>query len=504
MIPIAVAFLLLVAVLVRQYGAPRLAAYLVGLVVFWLSSFTASVLIIGNQSAFFLIGPRLLPLDWFMIRGIPALVRRSFLLVTMLNISTAGFYFCFLAFALSFSFPPSRQVKTAIWILAIPVLLFVTFFDPALIRYASRLNATRADFHFVELAPLFRAGRLVARVVFGLYLAGGVAILMRYLRSRPRTRRVQRAITFMVLATSIFALMYAFFFFRSPQILVIPTFRPPYVRIGSYEIPTSLRLLRVFPLTQIVVLVFFSAALAGFLRLATSESFVDTRIRHTLRVASLGSRVIGHRMKNLLFAVEAEINAIRSRLPAEYEDVRGQLTATAQMCRRTYLTMGKTIDMLQAPRLRMELTDVADVATTAASTWNGAFPDADVCVLSHEPVSMAYIDRVHFEEVMVNLLNNAYQAVLPGTCAVIHVEILADNHWIAVRITDHGSGIDADTAADMFDPFFTGSGGATNWGIGLTYCRSVIQAHDGEIEIRNASHGGAEVEIGLPRAYPWR
>ncbi len=500
MILIAVAFLFLVILLVRQYRGQKLMVYLVMLVLCWLAAFTASVLIIGNQSAFFLIGRRLLPLDWFIIRRIPVMAGRSSFLVTVLNVSTAGFYYCLLTFALTMSAPSPKNYRWLIRMSIVPPLLIAIILDPLFVELVSRTNATAVEHQFVSLAPLFQLARQMARAIFAAYLVAGIGILVRYCWDRPRTRRIQRSITYMATATSLFAMMFAFFFYRSPQLLVIPTFRDPFVRIGFYEIHTSIRVIRVFPLTQIAVIIFLVIGIARFLRLATSDTFYDTRIRHSLRAASLGSRVIGHAVKNQLFAIESGLKSLRSQVPEGWDEITKQLTELAAMCNQTYTSMGKTIEMLRVPRLRIERCNIVPLIVSTAVAWNRSYLDADVCFFTRTSNASAYIDRSHLAEVLVNLLNNAHQASQEHDTTRILIEIIVDNHWIHVRITDHGRGVDATDTTELFDPFFTENAGTSNWGVGLTYCRSIIDAHDGVIEIRRADSGGAEVEFSIPRA----
>lgn len=503
MILIACAFLVLVILLVRQYGTPGLTAYLMALVVSWLAAFASSILIIGNQNVFFLIGPRLLPLDWFIVQRMHGLFHYSLYLVTGLNLSTAVFYFCFLGFTIQFSQLPTKRLRKVLGFLTVLPLLIALTFDPFVIKTLSRLNTTRLDSNFIYLGAFFLAARRVAQVIHAGYLVAGMVILYRYVVSKHRTRSVQRSITYMAVGTAIFAVMFAIFHFRSPQLLAIPTFRPPYVRPGTYEIPSSPQMLRVIPFMQGVVLLVFSAAIIRFLRLARDKSYQDTRIRHTLRIASLGGRIIGHRIKNQLFAVESEIRSFASQTAEMGDDMRERLNNLAQMCRQTYQSIGKTIDMLNIPRLRMVLTNIVEAVLGAAERWNQAYPDADICFTASDSTILAYLDRTHFEEVIINLLHNARQAARPGTYPLIFIEIVADTLWISVRITDRGTGIGAADMMHLFEPFYTGHGGATNWGIGLTYCKSIIDVHDGTIEIENSEEGGARVEIGLPRAQEW-
>jgi two-component system nitrogen regulation sensor histidine kinase GlnL len=65
-----------------------------------------------------------------------------------------------------------------------------------------------------------------------------------------------------------------------------------------------------------------------------------------------------------------------------------------------------------------------------------------------------------------------------------------------VQVTDRGLGIPTGDLAQIFDPFFTTKPHGT--GLGLAISQRIIEAHQGEIDIRNADGGGAVVRISIP------
>jgi two-component system, sporulation sensor kinase E len=105
------------------------------------------------------------------------------------------------------------------------------------------------------------------------------------------------------------------------------------------------------------------------------------------------------------------------------------------------------------------------------------------------------IDPAQIEQVVFNILLNAYQA-MDGNGRVT-VETRTDAEHATVTIRDTGRGIPEDVARSMFKPFFTTRAKGT--GLGLAIVRNIVQGHRGTIEARNAVGGGAEVVIRLPR-----
>ena len=100
-------------------------------------------------------------------------------------------------------------------------------------------------------------------------------------------------------------------------------------------------------------------------------------------------------------------------------------------------------------------------------------------------VNLIHADRIQIEQVVVNLLLNAIdalQCVDGGTAEkriIVEVDKL-DSRYIAVAISDTGPPLSADVVERLFDPFFTTK--AEGMGMGLSISRSIIEAHGGSIE----------------------
>jgi PAS domain S-box-containing protein len=109
-------------------------------------------------------------------------------------------------------------------------------------------------------------------------------------------------------------------------------------------------------------------------------------------------------------------------------------------------------------------------------------------------------DRILLEQVLLNLLVNAIQAMrtVPLHQRALEVATDVEGHGVVIRVADRGTGVDPDVASRLFDPFFTTK--AQGLGLGLSICRTIIERHGGRIGFSNRPDGGAEFTIHLPRA----
>lgn len=106
-------------------------------------------------------------------------------------------------------------------------------------------------------------------------------------------------------------------------------------------------------------------------------------------------------------------------------------------------------------------------------------------------------DRIQLQQVLLNLLLNAIDAVNGSESdqPVVSVRVQAAVGSVEVAVSDTGHGIPTDKLAHIFDPFFTTK--PEGMGIGLAISRSIIEAHGGTIRAENNRDGGATVFFSL-------
>ncbi|WP_420993783.1 ATP-binding protein [Cupriavidus sp. 30B13] len=110
------------------------------------------------------------------------------------------------------------------------------------------------------------------------------------------------------------------------------------------------------------------------------------------------------------------------------------------------------------------------------------------------------MDQVQLQQVLINLVSNSAQAIeqspQAGTGMVQIRSRLDGSGDIVIEVCDTGPGFDDHQLARLFEPFFTTRKGGV--GLGLSICRSIIEAHGGSICASNRAGGGACMEVRMP------
>ena len=97
--------------------------------------------------------------------------------------------------------------------------------------------------------------------------------------------------------------------------------------------------------------------------------------------------------------------------------------------------------------------------------------------------------RIQLQQVLVNLLLNACQA-MSGQRGVraLHIELQAIDGHVRIDVSDTGPGIAAEHVARLFEPFFTTK--PQGMGMGLPICRTTVEAHGGQLQVRSTPGTG--------------
>lgn len=252
------------------------------------------------------------------------------------------------------------------------------------------------------------------------------------------------------------------------------------------------------------------------------------RLLQTEKLASIGRLVAGvaHELNNPVSFVYGNMQALRrygERLE-HYVAALHQSPAAADIAdRRAELRIDQTLRDLPslidgtvegAERIRdivrslvslsfrdgpgREPVDLAAVARTAAQ-WTGGEARRSVDLRLDLPERMIVSGKAgRLHQLLVNLLQNAVDAVaaVPDPAIVVTGTLDGDTAVLAVR--DNGPGIDNAVLTRIFDPFFTTKPVGQGTGLGLWVCYEIVQDHGGRIEAANHPEGGAVFTLRLP------
>ncbi len=231
---------------------------------------------------------------------------------------------------------------------------------------------------------------------------------------------------------------------------------------------------------------------------------------HASRLAILGELTasIAHEINQPLGAIlgnaeTAEFLLRQSDPPLEelkqiLADIRRDDLRASEVIKRVRALVGKRKVRMQAQSLNVALADV----------WRLIAQDAQrrgVTIASDfaEDLPVVSCDRAQIEQVVLNLLLNAMDAVadLPAAQRNIMLRsVRLDAEWVEAGVEDSGQGIAPEKLDRIFDSFFTTK--PNGMGLGLALSRSIAESHGGRLTAENLPAGGAAFRLSLPIKHP--
>jgi PAS domain S-box-containing protein len=212
------------------------------------------------------------------------------------------------------------------------------------------------------------------------------------------------------------------------------------------------------------------------------------------------SAIFAHEVRNPINNISTGVQFVASRLGREHP-LHESLERVRKECLRLDQLMTDVLFFARPLELKMEPTDLADLMRRMLVRWHPRLTQANIVShTSFEPSPSALIDPRTFEQVVVNLITNAVQAMAAGgtlSVGLAPVEA-ASGPMVELRIADTGPGIPAEVIDRIFDPFFTTKKDGT--GLGLAISRRILAAHKGTITAESFPDAGTVFTLRLPSA----
>jgi two-component system C4-dicarboxylate transport sensor histidine kinase DctB len=219
------------------------------------------------------------------------------------------------------------------------------------------------------------------------------------------------------------------------------------------------------------------------------------------KLAMLGQMATGitHELNQPLAAIRAFADNARVFLErGQGEQVAGNLGHISEASAR----MGAIIGQLKGFARKDEAVATVDLAASvraSAFLLESEFRRHDVTLRIDAADGLKVTgDSVRIEQVMINLLRNALDAVEAGERREVVIGLERDGPCALVSISDSGAGIPDQVVAHLFEPFFTTKPSGKGLGLGLAISSSIVQAMNGRLTAHNQAGGGARFELRLP------
>ncbi|MFL6100315.1 MAG: sensor histidine kinase [Actinomycetales bacterium] len=214
------------------------------------------------------------------------------------------------------------------------------------------------------------------------------------------------------------------------------------------------------------------------------------------RLAALGqmAATVGHELRNPLGVLTNALFLIRNAVsPRSDDSLRRHLDTADREISAATLIISDLLEFARPRAAEPTPTDIAELIDEAVSV---APPPTGVSVTSRvdDDVPPVVADRAQIRQVILNLLSNAYEAMPAGGVVEIGAGVVGGT--IAVSVADSGIGMDEQTQARVFEPFFSLKTKGT--GLGLAVSKRIIEAHAGTLSLRPRKGAGCIAVMSLP------
>ncbi len=223
------------------------------------------------------------------------------------------------------------------------------------------------------------------------------------------------------------------------------------------------------------------------------------------KLAALGqmSTALSHEFNQPLAAVKAYAdNATRFLDRDRTDEARENVARISNLADRMASISQRLRNFARRPQQKVRpipilaaIDDAIDLMDTRLKASGAsvalARPDGDIWVLG---------GHVRLQQVLVNLLSNALDAMEDNPAPMIEIGIAAEEGGCRVEVRDHGGGLPEDQKAQIFDPFFTTKSPGKGLGLGLSISYNIIKDFGGNLSVRNHADAGAVFIIDLKRA----
>jgi len=232
---------------------------------------------------------------------------------------------------------------------------------------------------------------------------------------------------------------------------------------------------------------------------------LQSELVHVSRLTAMGEMAssLAHELNQPLSAITSYLRGAATLLKSDQVDkdrVREALDRSADQALRAgdiikrlreFVAKGETQHALESPAVLME--------EAAALALVGAREQGVRVSLRCDPdLPDILVDKIQIQQVALNLIRNAVEAMETSSRRELTIAVARKDEFARFAVTDTGTGISPEIAQHLFQPFVTSK--VNGMGVGLSICRTIIEAHGGRISAGANEGGGTVFEFTLPFA----
>lgn len=255
----------------------------------------------------------------------------------------------------------------------------------------------------------------------------------------------------------------------------------------------------------------------GFIRDLTDRQRTQARLEelqseliHVARVSAMGTMAstLAHELNQPITAVANYVEAVRDLLaepdPDDLPDIRAALDDAAGQAMRAGRIVRRLRDFVARGEVERTVESLSILINEAAAfgLMGAGETSVEMRIDIDHDAAMVLVDKIQIQQVLVNLIRNAVEAMGSATRRVLTIRAAPDAQpgFVRVTVADTGAGVAPEVAAQLFSAFVSTK--AEGMGLGLSICRTIVEANGGHIWMEPAAGDGTEFSFTLIRAEP--
>lgn len=229
------------------------------------------------------------------------------------------------------------------------------------------------------------------------------------------------------------------------------------------------------------------------------EADLRQQVESAHRLESLGrmAGAVAHDYNNLLTVMRGHLDLVRAKaLPGQ----QAHLDTLHEVVERAVKSTSELQVVAKQHDLHPERDDLGAVLDDFEEMMRGSVPEG--CELRVERTASplhVVIDRRRFDQVLLNLVHNAFDAMPGGGMVSLSASSREDRALLVVA--DTGQGMPDELQRHCFEPYFTTKPDGRGTGLGLSISHGIVQQHGGELEVSSEPGRGTTFTISLPLAH---
>lgn len=241
--------------------------------------------------------------------------------------------------------------------------------------------------------------------------------------------------------------------------------------------------------------------------LVSSFEEMAQRLKHLEEWRALSLAGVTHELKTPVTSIKGLMMAVRDDVVSgdeahEFLDIA--LKESDRMERMVADLLDYNAFASGSVEVRRDKLDLQLLIREVAHQWKLTHEMNEIDIQLDLPTEPMYTtgDSLRIQQIIVNLLNNGFQAADHSSCIRFTIRMFADNDRLHVEVTDNGSGVAPEDQYHIFERFYRGEKkkrSVRGLGLGLTYSQLLARAQGGDLLLRRSSSAGSTFALELPR-----